>query len=261
MKKLLFLFVTISLFFIVACGNGEISSKESECEFQEEETSVQETTTMLETTVQESTTQEETTVEETTTQIETTTVEETTIPEETTKEQVVSSQSQFIVVIEQPVDPINITEYDEAYIIQKIEELKTIYPEGKYWNRGGVTDIPCTHSVNDCINCNVYKSVINSAFPYVVQGGQCVGFASICSDYIFGLNAPTKVFNDYESLEIGDFIRTAKERHSALVIDKCDEYITVVECNADYQTCKITWGRQLTRKYLEENESWYIKRY
>lgn len=154
-----------------------------------------------------------------------------------------------------------LTEYDEDYISQKIEELRSLYPDGMYWNNGGVTTTPCNHRYNGCTTCNIYKGVINNAFPYKVVGRQCLGFASMCSDYIFGINAPTNVFSDYESLTVGDFIRINNTEHAVLVIEKNDKYISVVECNNDYKSCIISWDRRITKEYLEENNSWYIKRY
>lgn len=225
---------------LVACNNTNTLKNEQMNNFNNEEKitvqkKINPTTTEITTEIKETETEKIIEVEEITTIIETTKIEvPTTIPSNT---------------------------FDSTYILNKITELRKLYPNGKYWNNSGVTNIPCNHKQNGYINCNIYKGVINNVFPYKVVGRQCLGFASMCSDYIFGKNAITRVFYDYDSLDIGDFIRTNNDYHSAIVISKNDKYITVAECNADFNSCIISWDRQITKEYLASTNSWYIKRY
>ena len=134
-----------------------------------------------------------------------------------------------------------------------------IFPADTYWNHKNgekyeyyaVTDKPCDHKDESDIDydmkCNVYKGITNSVFPYSVRGAQCLGFASLCSDYIFGTDTPAWAFYDYDKVQVGDQARISNDTHSVLIIEKTDEYIIVAECNADYRTCKIAWGRKIKR--------------
>ena len=152
--------------------------------------------------------------------------------------------------------------YMDKKAMQKIfDDLKAEYPEGAYWNHmggaknGSITKIPCDHTKNE-INCNTYegKSTIVNNFGI---GRQCAGFASMLSDRIFGKDAEATMFYDYDEVCIGDQVRMYDDSHTALIIDKTDEYIVVAECNADYLTCRINWGRKVPRSELD---GYFIKR-
>ena len=150
---------------------------------------------------------------------------------------------------------------DEKAMNAIFEELKKEYPAGSYWNHmgvarnGSVTKIPCDHMKNE-LNCNSYdgKSTIVNGFG---TGRQCAGFASMLSDRIFGKDAPAEMFYDYNEVCVGDQVRMYQDSHTALIIGKTDEYIVVAECNADYLTCKIDWGRKVPRSDLD---GYFIKR-
>lgn len=266
MKKTGLLLIMIIVVLVSACGRNSASDTDrvitTEENTQEQDTTSKDTTskdtTSLDMTSQ-NTTSPNTTVKDTTEQ--STTCKN--MEEQVTTGHVVTLEQKNAISGENEKTNglINLMEYNEEYILQKMEELKKIYKQGMYWNNGGVTTTPCNHEKNKYIECNVYIGVINNVFTYEVSGRQCLGFASMCSDYIFGINAPTNVFHDYESLAIGDFVRTDNDYHSALVLSKNDEYITIVECNGDYNSCVIWWGRKITKEYLEKTNSWYIKRY
>ncbi len=156
---------------------------------------------------------------------------------------------------------------------QKLSALQKKFPSGKYWNHRTsestagkapweiVTDNPCSHGSYSY--CNEYYGV--SAIP--VTGGtwstQCLGFVNMLSDQIFGKDAPVRTFRDFSQLRPGDQIRLFDDVHSVMVVEKAADYITVAEVNADYVTCKISWGRKISREALESHGSsaLYITRY
>lgn len=172
------------------------------------------------------------------------------------------------IAITQPVSTeIETSIYDEEAIEAKIQELRAMFTDGKYWNHEEgrkydvytVRDIPCNHKANGEGTCNVYASVSNTMYPYKVRGSQCLGFASLCSDYVFGKDAAISKHTDYDKVRVGDQVRLNNDTHSVFVIEKTDEYIVVAECNADYKTCKLSWDRKIFKKDLKK--AWYITRY
>ncbi len=145
----------------------------------------------------------------------------------------------------------------ETEIQTAIEELKVLYPDGKYWNDGnsGVTDSPC-HNNGGYDKCNYYYGVTSLLRDKSNYGYQCFGFASLVSDYIFGKTTAAYPHYSYEELRVGDHVRLDDYNpycHSMIVIEKTDDHIVVVECNADYQTCIINWGREISRERLESD--------
>ncbi|MBQ3512925.1 MAG: N-acetylmuramoyl-L-alanine amidase family protein [Lachnospiraceae bacterium] len=153
----------------------------------------------------------------------------------------------------------------DAQILGKLEYLKTKYPNGKYWNHVGVsttgdtseiiTSNPCIHTGNSYEYCNRYDIFNADIQGYSwIQAYQCAGFAFKLSDEIFGEDAE-RIYYDYnfDAIRIGDTIRVGEYfgsyGHSFVVIGKSKNYITVAECNAS-NTCKITWGRTISRSEL-----------
>ena len=102
-------------------------------------------------------------------------------------------------------------------------------------------------------------------FPQYEDEMQCLGYASIISDLLFGYDAPITEFYDFDKLRIGDHIRMGWYEHSMIVtdIDWDTDTITVTEVNADYENCQISWGRQITRSELlgMEGDLTYYTRY
>ena len=138
----------------------------------------------------------------------------------------------------------------------RLAELQEEYPAGKYWNhRGsetenpGVTDKPCSHSTYGTAYCNRNDATtaLYLGFDY---GTQCTGFSGMLSDEIFGKDAPIRSFKTYADLKIGDEARINANSHTVFIVDKTDSYVVVAECNADYQTCRIDWGRRIFRYRL-----------
>ena len=150
----------------------------------------------------------------------------------------------------------SITEVEASLIL---ESLRETFPEGKYWNHMGVedwdeltvTDTPCQHDVYWDTYCNEYTGGIQELFPQFEPMEQCLGFAALLSDLVFGEDAPVSTFTDYFQLRVGDNIRLELSEHSMVVLTVEDDGITVVECNSDYEHCRISWDRFLSWEDLD----------
>lgn len=142
---------------------------------------------------------------------------------------------------------------------QKLAILRDIFPDGKYWTSIGVdisdmtqeeacmivSDQSCDHNVNGYEYCHEYDGRTMEEYTYGANI-QCLGFASMISDVLFGKDADIETFYDYDELSVGDHIRFLSYEHSVIVIEKTDDYVTVVECNRDYEDCMIEWDRTIT---------------
>lgn len=148
-------------------------------------------------------------------------------------------------------EPQPITEEEAA---ATLESLRDTFPEGSYWNHVGVedwdeftvTDSPCQHDLYWDAYCNTYTGGIQELFPQFEPMEQCLGFAALLSDLVFGEDAPVATFTDYTQLRVGDHIRLELTEHSMVVLTVDGEGITVVECNSDYEHCRISWDRFLS---------------
>lgn len=147
-------------------------------------------------------------------------------------------------------------------LAEKLEELKAEFPDGAYWNYGGVTDVPCRHEHLKSYSCNVYGGK-TSAFFGKNPGKQCLGFASMISDRLFGEDAEIYEIYDFDDLQVGDHIRFAvgDGYHSLIVIEKTEDEVSVVECNCDFETCMISWGEMYSEDYLSEHGARFTSRY
>lgn len=152
-------------------------------------------------------------------------------------------------------EPQPITEEEAA---ATLESLRDTFPDGSYWNHMGleewdeftVTDIPCDHDLYWDTYCNSYTGGIQELFPQFEPMEQCLGFAALLSDLVFGEDAPVSTFTDYIQLRVGDHIRLELTEHSMTVLTVVEEGITVVECNRDYEHCLISWDRFLSWEEL-----------
>ena len=156
----------------------------------------------------------------------------------------------------------------EAYaangVYEKLMSLKSKFPEGKHWNHyvsnsnqladnlisrhddsfaDTVTDCTCNSHTSNAIgvyDCNCFDGAI-----------QCMGFAYKIFYDVFG-QRPTSVGNRYDTsnITVGDYIRINNDSHSAVVIGRDGNTLTVVECNLsgrdgnEYPNlrCSIRWG-------------------
>ncbi len=114
---------------------------------------------------------------------------------------------------------------------RKLNELKVKYPDQSYWN-------------------DSYK---NSAW-------QCMGFACIVGDYLFGEDVRTwPVHGDASQLCIGDHVRyqsTAYYDHSIIITNIVGDTISFVDCNGSAGSNKVGW-RQTTRQDIAEKINRY----
>ena len=162
-----------------------------------------------------------------------------------------SSQEAMDFAVSYYEEPQPITEEEAA---ATLESLRDTFPEGAYWNHVGVedwdeftvTDSPCQHDLYWDAYCNTYTGGIQELFPQFEPMEQCLGFAALLSDLVFGEDAPVSTFTDYTQLRVGDNIRLELTEHSMVVLTVDGEGITVVECNSDYEHCRISWDRFLS---------------
>ena len=157
----------------------------------------------------------------------------------------------------------DLTLFDSPYmnlsLTEKLELLRELFPDGAYWNTIGyditdmsqeeacmiVTDEPCSHTWNGYIYCHVYEGKTRYEFGYDTNI-QCLAFASMISDFLFGKDKEIETFYDFDQLSVGDQIRFLSYEHSVVVIEKGEDYVKVVECNRDYENCEIEWDRELS---------------
>jgi len=146
----------------------------------------------------------------------------------------------------------------------KLEMLEKLFPDGSFWNSLpgesgdplGVTSVPCVHGTGtkasdfDRSRCNIYTGKTGE-YLGIHTCMQCLGFASLVSDFLFGPDSGIESFTDYASLQPGDHIRLTKTAHSVIVLEKTSSYVTVLECNPGYSDCRIEWGRKISASKLK----------
>ena len=147
-------------------------------------------------------------------------------------------------------EPQPITEEEAA---ATLESLRDTFPEGSYWNHVGVedwdeftvTDSPCQHDLYWDAYCNTYTGGIQELFPQFEPMEQCLASRRCSATWSWG-GRPVSTFTDYTQLRVGDNIRLELTEHSMVVLTVDGEGITVVECNSDYEHCRISWDRFLS---------------
>ena len=150
-------------------------------------------------------------------------------------------------------------------ITERIAGLRSKFPNNMFWNHytnanhnhngaygsctngncnnpDGYTGSPCSSHQSTVgvggIDCNNFDGAI-----------QCMGFAYKLFYDIFGVYA-TQMTNRYDTANIvvGDYVRINGDTHSALVIGRNGNTLTVAECNLDGSgpayNCKIRWDYQ-----------------
>ncbi len=166
-------------------------------------------------------------------------------------------------------------EYADLSISSKIALLRSFFPSGYYWNSHDfedtvkneskyqaamhISDVPCSNFGSDYW-CNAYNGITKKMFSYEGDNIQCLGFASMISDFLWGEEAPIYVSNNIDDIEIGDHIRFISLEHSVTVISKSETSIKVVECNRDYDDCLIEWDREIPISYLISQNFEILKR-
>lgn len=149
-------------------------------------------------------------------------------------------------------------------VVDKLNELRSKYPNGAYWNHyvssqgqdhdslnkwdetyaNSVTNTPCYYhgktgetfsgSYVGHYDCNRFDG-----------GGQCWGFANKIFYDVFGVKRSTQPSDNRENVKPGDYVRfgTDQKGHSAVVLTRNGNEITLVECNVG-PNCQISWGRK-----------------
>lgn len=152
----------------------------------------------------------------------------------------------------------------EDEVLKVLNELRFVFPSGKYFNHGGVTDSPCIgHSAGIYSHCNSYIGKASYTYRSVAvdKAWQCLAYACLFSDNIFGKDCNVTIFDDYSLLHVGDLIRYGSKSHSAVVLSVSDDGITVTECNRDNIDCMIEWDRFISFDELKREDVFYLTRY
>ena len=156
----------------------------------------------------------------------------------------------------------------------RVSQLRQQFPNGKYWNHyvnnssqltdnmnkwdhtfaDSVTSQPCaTHNGNPAVgagqcDCNCFDG-----------GIQCWGFANRIFFGIFENYASRQSERrDIQNVSVGDWIRCENNNHSAVVLTRNGDYLTIVEGNRD-GNCKIVWDRQIhisSINYFKHAPNW-----
>ena len=156
-----------------------------------------------------------------------------------------------------------------------LEALQQQYPDGMYWNNPAGTEldtkrndqdtclssIPCNHNQTD-MTCAHHVGIASAPFLYP-SAMQCLGFASMISNTIFGQGAPIRVHQSWTDLKVGDMIRLIKSSHAFIVtsIDHDNDTVQVLECNRDCSTCVIRWGRTVSEAAVQSEPYDIVTRY
>ena len=136
----------------------------------------------------------------------------------------------------------------------RLEQLRGKYPHNYYWNHQ-ITKENVGKTVNGTWDETWCESVTthscNHSFDTIGQYGcnafdhatACWGFANRVFYEVFGIRASSMGKRyDMENISVGDHVRF-KYTHSAIVLSRSGNRITVLECNYEYTHCRIQWDR------------------
>ena len=139
-------------------------------------------------------------------------------------------------------------------VSEQLDQLRTLYPNGYYWNheitaenigqtvngtwietwQNSVTSRPCNHDFDKVGKCGC------NAFDHATA---CWGFANKVFYDVFGIRASTmEKRTDIENISVGDHVRF-NYVHSAIVIARDGDKVTLLECNYNNRDCQIQWDR------------------
>lgn len=157
----------------------------------------------------------------------------------------------------------NVTISGSASFQSKVSELKTLFPEGWYWNHWTnpgssytvkkvtvngisttISNKPCaTHKTGTKDSCNTYSG-----------GKQCVGYARLIATVLCGKDIysfPKKTGSaEVDNLRPGDLVRFRNDGHSVVVLSVSGENVYVTDANWDNQ-CGIRWNGVFTKSTLK----------
>ncbi len=178
------------------------------------------------------------------------------------------------------VEPIDLNEidiYSNEFVMlntyQKLEVLERVFTHGYYWNTIGadtqnlsdqdmttyISSTPCSHTYNGFHYCQRYTAETSRFFSFS-ENMQCLAFASLISDLLFGINAPMYQSYDIDSVKIGDHVRLLWSEHSFIVTQINGDVFTVAEVNRDYENCQISWGRTVSKSEIINNGYFILTR-
>ncbi len=154
-------------------------------------------------------------------------------------------------------------------ISERLENLRSKFPEGKHWNHlrtqagddGDTLKKNQNNSYSDCVSdygCATHNAAGNigqydcNAFDGAIQ---CYGFANKVFYEVFGQycsQLPQR--SDVQNVSIGDHVRFnswGNNGHSAIVLDRNGNTLTIVEANFDIHLdkthlCMIHWDRKVS---------------
>ena len=119
----------------------------------------------------------------------------------------------------------------EESVQAAIRALRDVYPTGTVYG-------------------DFYRSYSNG--PYGMAPTHCAGWATLCSDAVFG-DLPWRRINNpsWDDIRTGDLIEydNVYGGHVIVVLDKTDEYVKVAESGTNN---KAIWGGQYFKWWLEE---------
>ena len=146
----------------------------------------------------------------------------------------------------------------------KLEQLRVKYPDSYYWNHE-ITAENAGETVNgtwiETWNDEVTSHPCNHEFDKVGQYGcnafdhgiACWGFANKVFYDVFGIRAYSEErLYDVDNIAVGDHVRF-NYTHSAIVLSRNGNRITLLECNYNSNCCQIRWDRIDTI----QNVLWY----
>lgn len=152
--------------------------------------------------------------------------------------------------------------------VNTFSDLKTKFPNNKYWNRNGpdsYSSTPCTkHTSGVNSTCNGF------AVPGRSKAYQCKGYSNKLIYEIYKQSIwdwsqqceknTTKAKNYLNStgFKAGDVVRWNNDGHQILITgyNSSTQTYTYTDCNSDYQ-CKIRWGTTITKSALAAKISGY----
>lgn len=146
----------------------------------------------------------------------------------------------------------------QGILVDRLAALEARMPAGSYWNHMGrslplgmetpfsVTDTPCDHTLYGQQHCNWYSGSALDVLDEFDHLCQCLGFACMASDQLFGRESPQFWQGGGDSFHVGDHIRLGEYEHSMVVQEVTEEGLTVAEVNPGYEDCLIVWGRSFT---------------
>lgn len=150
---------------------------------------------------------------------------------------------------------------DDEEAAERLALLAPLFPNGMYWNHMNagaqrtlfdVTDTPCVHDAHGEAYCNGYSGLTSAFFPTSGDNIQCLAYASLLGDFVFGQDAEISEHSDPARIRVGDHIRLLYADHSVVVTAIEGETLSVTEVNRSWDDCLIEWNRTIELYTLYE---------